>query len=187
MDDLTELEALPAPAASRVWREAAFAAVFRQHYARLVGMVVRVVGERALAEEIADDAFWKLYQRPALQSDGHNVAGWLYRTGSRMGIDALRARQRRRLGQERVAAEAERAGPALEAPLGALVRLEQAAAVRRALRRLKPAQAQILVLRHSGLSYQEIALALRMRASSVGTTLARAEAAFQKAFHKGEV
>ena len=187
MDDLSELDALPAPASPRAWRDDAFAAVFRQHYARLVGMVARVVGERAQAEEIADDAFWKLYQRPALQNDGHNLGGWLYRTGTRMGIDALRARRRGRLGHERAAVETQRAGPGLETPLGALVRLEQAAAVRRALRRLKPAQAQILVLRHSGLSYEELAAALRMRASSVGTTLARAEAAFEKIYHKGEV
>ncbi|MGH9482054.1 MAG: sigma factor-like helix-turn-helix DNA-binding protein, partial [Terriglobales bacterium] len=71
-------------------------------------------------------------------------------------------------------------------PLQALVEDERAAAVRRALRRLKRAQAEILVLRHSGLSYGEVAAVLRMKASSVGTTLARAEAAFERSYREEE-
>ena len=40
------------------------------------------------------------------------------------------------------------------------------------------------MLRHSGLSYREIAEALGMAPGSVGTTLARAEAAFEAAWRE---
>jgi RNA polymerase sigma-70 factor (ECF subfamily) len=181
MSQASEAEAA-APAVregERGWPEAEFAAVFREHYARVVAAAARLTGERAQAEEIADDAFWKLYRRPHLRRAEHNVGGWLYRTATRMALDALRARKRRRDGAERLAAEPARDGMG---PLGALEERERAARVRRALGRLRPAQAQILALRISGLSYEEVAAALRMKATSVGTTLARAEAAFAKEY-----
>lgn len=186
-DQFADLERLPSLAGSaRVWPEEAFAALFRQHYGRLVGVVVRLVGERARAEEIAGDAFWKLYHRPALQGENHNVPAWLYRTATRMGLDALRARRRAIEARQRATAEAAGVAAPANGPLQALVRGERAAAVRRTLRRLKPAHAQILVLRHSGLSYEEVATVLRIKASSVGTTLARAEAAFERTYLEEE-
>lgn len=182
-DELGTLEPFAA-AARAAWRDEAFAALFQQYYARLVGIVVRMLGDRAQAEEIAGDAFWKLYQRPALQAEGNNLPAWLYRTATRMGLDALRARRRGALGREQIAAEMRREGSGLESPLGALVRREQAETVRQALRQLKPAQAAILVLRYSGLTYAEVAAALKMNPGSVGTTLARAEAAFERCLSK---
>ena len=180
-------EAEPAEAAAarergeeRGWPEAQFAAVFQEHYARVVAAAARLTGERAVAEEIADDAFWKLYRRPHLRREGNNLGGWLYRTATRMALDALRSRKRRQVNGARAAAVG--AAAAETGPLGALEEREQAARVRRALRRLRPAQAQLLALRTSGLSYGEIAAALRMKATSVGTTLARAEAAFARIY-----
>jgi RNA polymerase sigma-70 factor (ECF subfamily) len=48
------------------------------------------------------------------------------------------------------------------------------------LARLPERSAVLLVLRYSGLSYAEIASALDVRASSVGTLLRRAEEAFRR-------
>jgi RNA polymerase sigma-70 factor (ECF subfamily) len=56
--------------------------------------------------------------------------------------------------------------------------------VRAALATLKPAQAQILTLRASGLSYKEVAEAMGVKSTSVGQSLARAEAAFEKAYRR---
>ncbi len=164
------------------WPEAEFAAVFQQHYARVVGVAARLVGDRGAAEEIADDTFWKLYQRPGLRAGGQNLAAWLYRTASRAGIDALRSRRRRLKTQEQLAAEP--APRSAASPLQTLERLEVAARVRRVLGRLKPAQTQMLVLRHSGLSYLEVAAALGINPNSVGTLLARAQSAFENAYRE---
>ena len=48
-----------------------------------------------------------------------------------------------------------------------------------ALAELPPQQAQLLMLRHAGLSYKELALALDVAPTSIGTLLARAERAFE--------
>ena len=52
--------------------------------------------------------------------------------------------------------------------------------VRAALATLPSAQATALVLRHSGLSYADVADALGVRVGGVGTMLRRAEAALRK-------
>jgi DNA-directed RNA polymerase specialized sigma24 family protein len=72
-----------------------FRVVFLQHHARIVAILERLLGDRSSADEVANDAFWRLYQQPELQIDG-NVGGWLYRTATNLGIDAPRASGRRR-------------------------------------------------------------------------------------------
>jgi RNA polymerase sigma-70 factor (ECF subfamily) len=62
------------------------------------------------------------------------------------------------------------------------LRAEKRARVRAVLASLRRWQAQILILRSSGLSYAELAQALEIKASSVGTMLIRAETEFQKQY-----
>lgn len=166
-----------------MWPAAAFEALFFDYYPRIVAAVQRVLGDRAQAEEIASDAFLKLYRQPPAAQPDQNPGGWLYRTATRMGIDALRAASRRRQHDpeagERLAQASAAAGP-----LESALRAERVRNVRAALAALRPAQARILALRASGLSYKELAEALGVRTGSVGQLLARAEAAFEKAYRR---
>ncbi len=54
--------------------------------------------------------------------------------------------------------------------------------VRRVLAALKPRQAELLLLRSNGFSYEELASALDLRPASVGTSIVRAQAAFRKEY-----
>lgn len=54
--------------------------------------------------------------------------------------------------------------------------------MRKALAFLRPLQAQLLILRASGFSYQELAETLNVKPGSIGTRLIRAEAAFRKRY-----
>jgi len=158
------------------WDEADFRAIFQQHYARIVDILVRLLRDRAHADDVANDAFWRLYRQPALQTAG-NVGGWLYRTATNLGIDALRMSGRRRQREEaagRIAQENIQDGP-----LDDLLREEKCRRVRRVLSLLKPAQTQLLILRSAGLSYKEIADALDVKTTSIGTMLNRAEEEFR--------
>jgi len=158
------------------WDESKFREVFLQHYARIIVILVRLLGDRSHAEEVATDALWRLYCRPALQVDG-NVGGWLYRTATNLGIDALRASGRRRHYEE-AAGRAAREGSA-GGPLEDLLREERCGRVRAVLASIKPAQAQLLILRSSGLSYKELADVLDVKMSGIGTMLNRAEEEFR--------
>src|SRR5215475_544033 len=158
------------------WDEADFRAIFQQHYARIVNILVRLLGDRAHANDVTNAAIWRLYCQPALQTDG-NVGGWLYRTATNLGIDALRMGGRRRQHEEAAGRIAQENIP--RGPLDDLLREERCRRVMHVLSLLKPAQAQLLILRSAGLSYKEIAAALEVKATSVGTMLNRAEQEFR--------
>jgi RNA polymerase sigma-70 factor, ECF subfamily len=166
------------------WAEAEFETIFREHFARMVRVIRRVLRSDAEAEEICAEAFLKLYRMgPGGIAEGA-AGAWLYRVATRSAVDRLR-RQKRRGAEEQLDAGRSDIADDLESdPLFLLVRAERIAEVRLALARLKIEKAQVLLLRHSGLSYQEIAAAVRIKPASVGTMLARAEAEFSKLYQR---
>jgi RNA polymerase sigma-70 factor, ECF subfamily len=156
-----------------------FDELFLSHYTLIVGLLARMLGDHARAEDIANEAFLKLYRRPSLHGSHGNLGGWLYRTAMNLGIDALRAASRR-TRYENAAARSEITTPAEQDGLHQVLRAEKQQRVRRILAALKPVHAQALFLRVSGYSYKELAHSLAIDPSSVGTLLIRAEAEFEK-------
>ncbi|MDQ2776858.1 MAG: sigma-70 family RNA polymerase sigma factor [Acidobacteriota bacterium] len=156
-----------------------FEAVFLDHYARVLGLLTRLVGERSQAEELVNEVFWKLSRQPGtLLTD--NVGGWLYRTATHAGLDALRSSARRRRYEESAARRSENSESG--GPLDDVLRQEDRGRVQVVLISMKPAQAQILLMRASGASYKELANALGVAAGGIGTLLNRAEAEFRKRY-----
>ncbi|MEJ2264195.1 MAG: sigma-70 family RNA polymerase sigma factor [Anaerolineales bacterium] len=165
--------------------QTAFEAAFHQHWPKVYGVIFRLVGERAEAEDLALEAFWRLYRRaPRLILDG-NLGGWLYRVATNLGFNALRARRRRKDYEQQAGKwtleNSAGPDPSLEAE-----RNEERKKVRIALGRMKPRSARLLVLRHSGLSYAELAEVLKVAPSSIGTMLARAEEQFEEHYRRLE-
>jgi len=158
-----------------------FDAVFREHYPRIVALLARLTGDRAQAEEIASDVFCKVSQRGPLGLAGDDPAPWLYRVATNAGLDALRSNSRRRRREEAAGVETVRLARQ-DSALDGVLREERCARVREVLGGLKPRDAQLLLLRAEGLAYRELAEALGMQPSSVGTLLARAEAEFEKRY-----
>lgn len=166
------------------WAEAEFEQIFLTHYGRIVAVLFRLTGNRAQAEELAGDVFWKIYHQPLPPDRDHNVGGWLYRVATRLGIDALRATARRRRYEQAAGEAAYESGEASDDPLADVLRDEKRRRVHAVLAAMKPAQAQLLMLRQSGLSYQELAEIFGVKTNSIGTLLARAEADFEKRFRE---
>src|SRR3954454_8695964 len=150
--------------------ERAFELLFHRHYAGVYGVVLRIVGQPEEAEEIAHDAFLKLYQRPIAASDDANVRAWLYRVATNAAFNSVRSR-RRRLGWLRRLAQRADARAHADDPATLVVAGDEAAMVRSVLTELPEGQRAALMLRASGLSYQEIAQALEISPGSVGTLL----------------
>lgn len=157
-----------------------FEDLFLAHYARIVVVLRRMLGDTGRAEDLVSETFLKLYRRPFPQDDNH-LLGWLYRTAMNLGIDALRSSARRTRYEDAAARAATKCETAANGFDQAL-RAERQQRVRRVLAELKPAQAQLLLLRASGHSYKELADCLGMEPGSVGTLLIRAEAAFEQRY-----
>jgi RNA polymerase sigma-70 factor (ECF subfamily) len=160
-----------------------FEGIFLEHYARVYAILFRLTGDRFQADDLAAETFWRLWEHPPAQSD--NIGGWLYRVATNLGYNLLRANQRRRQYEEQAGADALEAERSTDPSREAEVRMEREH-VRSVLSQLSQREAQVIVLRYSGLSYQEIAAAIQVAPSSVGTLLARAEERFEKLFRRGE-
>ncbi|MEO8369280.1 MAG: sigma-70 family RNA polymerase sigma factor [Candidatus Solibacter sp.] len=152
-----------------------FEAAFREHYARLARVIARVIRDPARSEELAVEVLWKLWRTPA--AHGEQAGGWLYRTAVRTGLNELRSRGR--VQRHEQLADATDGGLNPEQAHAAAQQQEQ---VRAVLAALDSRQAELLLLRGSGLSYAEVAAALELNPSSVGTLLARAQQAFRKEY-----
>jgi RNA polymerase sigma-70 factor, ECF subfamily len=160
-----------------------FENVFHSHWSSILRFLVRLTGDGEEAEDLALEVFWRLHQQPP--QDWQNLKGWLFKVAANLGYTALRA-ARRRKHYEALAAESSLAS-AGEGDLLKLVEKNEARQrVRQVLGKMKPQFAKLLVLRHSGLSYQEVAQALEISPGSVGTLLARAEKDFTRRYERLE-
>lgn len=161
----------------------AFERVFLTYYPRIVTVLYRVVGDRLRAEELTNEVFWRAHRRWSSRAVNSNLGGWLYRTATNLGIEDLRLTARRKRYERIAGGDIRDEGGSLT-PLDGLLKEEQRIQVQAVLYSMKRWQAQILILRSSGLSYQELASALGMKKSSVGTMLARAEMEFHKRYFR---
>ena len=97
------------------------------------------------------------------------------------GYNLLRGERRERARIERLADS-----PAQTDPQAELLRAEDRARVRAVLACLPERHAKLLLLRHAGLSYAEVAAIVEIAPGSVGTLLARAERAFLNEYEQIE-
>jgi len=147
--------------------------VFRAAYPRVVGVAARVLGSRDEAEDLAQEVFLA-FARSAVPAG--EATGWLAVAAAHTALNHLRSGRRRAAREER-ARDGAAAAPDIA---DAIVARDERRLVRAALVRLPRKQAVALVLRHSGLSYAEVAAALDLSPGSVGTTVRRAESALRK-------
>lgn len=170
---MSAVEAMPAVGAVPAM-PAAFDALFRREYPRVVAIALRIVRDHDEAEDVAQDVFVSFYRKhPA---DAPYAAPWLYSAAAHTALNAIRGRQRR---GRRDAIHARERDATID-PAEHAMATEREEAVRSALARLDERSASLLALRYSGLSYEEISAALGLRRSSIGTFLARAEDAFRR-------
>jgi RNA polymerase sigma-70 factor, ECF subfamily len=154
-----------------------FETIFEAHYEPIARAIARIIHDSGRAEELAVDAFWKLLRNPQAQRE--RVGGWLQRTAIRLALDELRRRARRQ--------RYERLLPWLarpQTPDDLFSASEAQGRVRVVLATISSRDAELLLLRHDGSSYDELANSLQLNPASVGTLLSRAQQAFRKEYIK---
>ncbi len=166
----------------RVGDQAAFEAIFRAYHGRVFATAYRLLGSAQEAEDVAQEAFLRLYLRPLPAGREHNLLGWLLRVTTNLAYNVLRGSRRRRAREDRAMARPEPEAGQASADLEATA--VTAAAVRDTLAELPERQVQLLLLRQAGLTYAELAQALGVAEGSVGTLLARAERAFREHYER---
>jgi RNA polymerase sigma-70 factor (ECF subfamily) len=150
--------------------------IFRTTYPRVVAVAARVLGSRDEAEDVAQDVFLT-FGRSSVPAG--QAPGWLSVAAAHTALNHLRSGRRRASREEAVGLP----DPAGDVADDVVVRDERRR-VRAALATLPRKHAVALVLRHSGLSYAEVAAALDISPGSVGTTVRRAESALRKELNR---
>jgi RNA polymerase sigma factor (sigma-70 family) len=153
----------------------AFEQFFREQYPAVVRIAFGVVGDAQAAQDVAQDVFISAFKRFPDPGQSDHACAWVRVAAAHTALNAVRGERRRDRRQLLSGVEVPPMGPE-ETVLDRESRTE----VRRALGRLPRRAATVLVLRHNGLSYAEVAEAMNVKLEHVGTMLRRAESALRK-------
>jgi RNA polymerase sigma-70 factor, ECF subfamily len=143
--------------------ERAFSIIVRAYQVPVFNYVLRLAGDRALAEDLTQEIFLRVYQGLPRFSLRSKFTTWLFQVAKNRVLDELRAVERR----PRATVDLDDV-PALEVLDAPFERLEAIDAVWRAVENLNVDLKSALLLRDVvGLSYTEIADALEITLATV--------------------
>jgi RNA polymerase sigma-70 factor (ECF subfamily) len=153
----------------------AFEELVTAYQHRVFGVALRMLGNRAEAEEIAQETFLRAHRALGEFRGEARLGTWLYAIASRLCLNRLASGSRRHERSDDTAlAQAPAAGADADAA-GMLERGELQAALHEAVAALPEERRIVVVLRDlEGLAYEEIAEVLGVPLNTVRTRLHRA-------------
>ena len=151
----------------------AYGELVQRFQSAVFSVCYRLVGERAEAEDLAQDAFIRAYQHLASYDPRLPFGPWVRRIAANLCINRLHARQELQMPAEDEVYDPP--APAEQNPEAVRVQGEMAEAVWSAIHSLPPAYRVVIELSHfEGLSYAEMAQTLDLPLSDVKSHLFRA-------------
>ena len=156
--------------------------LYDRHAGIVLGICIKITGERATAEDVLQETFWRVWQNASTyQSQRGSFTGWLFRIARNLAIDVYR----RDRSRPQAVTETGEANPILDqmADLDTNVAEQtqsnlDAQQVRNALKNLPREQRRVIELAHFyGMTRQEIAQATR---EPLGTIHTRSRLGLQK-------
>ncbi len=165
---------------ARAGDQVAFARLFEHYHAPILNYLHRMVGDRALAEDLTQDSFLKAFN--ALPGTRPDLAfkPWLYRIATNTAISQLR---RRKIVQwiPFLAGHDHAGDDSIERSVGRRQDIQQA------LEKLPKHYAAVLLLRHyQGLSLAETAATLDITENAAKLRLFRARKAFAEVYQTAD-
>jgi len=133
--------------------QSAFEQIVRRYQRPVISLISRMTGDRALAEDLAQETFVKAFRSLAAFDTTRRLSSWLFRIAHNTAIDAMRRARPPQVPIETVPLAAD--GP--DEPPDPVERQELGHALEAALDALRPDQRAAIVLRYeNGLSFDEI-------------------------------
>ena len=158
--------------------EAAYRELVTRYATPAVNFVYRIVRDRALAEDLAQEGFLRVYQRLNTYDPARKFSSWFFQVLRNITIDYLRVNRLPTASLDELAEEGHQ-GAAVDresaSPEQVTEQRELAHAMSAALSRIRPEYRQVVVLRYQeGLTHPEIAEILGLPSGTVKTYLHRA-------------
>jgi RNA polymerase sigma-70 factor (ECF subfamily) len=156
-----------------------FAALLEKHRSSVVHFLCRMVGNQAVAEELAQEVFLRVYRSRGSYAPTAKFTTWLFRIAAHTALNALRDGKQERAQESLDAVSADLPArqipdgrPSVEQSLVYQVRLDE---VRRAVAALPAKQrAAVLMHKYEEMEYSQIASSLGCSESAVKSLLFRA-------------
>ena len=182
--DLRNLPDADVAALAKEGREPAFRELVRRYERPVFSLIFRMVRDRELAEDLAQDTFIKVLNNIDRYRPEFKLSSWLFKIANNVTIDHLRKRQLATVSLDgsphaQTAAEAQATSLEVESrgetALEAIESRELGSAIERAIGKLRPEYRSCILLRHvEGRSSEEIAATLDLPLGTVKTYIHRA-------------
>ena len=156
-----------------------FDEAFTLHHRAVFATARGVVRDPALAEEITQEVFLKLYRHFDSKANDELLRAWLLRVTLNEARNMLRGQNRSRARDTTYQRKTDQPGPQVE-----YEQRQEMETARRALDKIKEPMRSCLLLRQQGLSYREIAQTLSLKENYVGSLVARARKEFVRGVGK---
>ena len=165
-------------------REAAYRELIRRYQRPVFSLVFRMVRDRELAEDLAQETFVKVLNAIDSYRPEYKFSSWIFKIANNAAIDHLRRRNLDTLSldgsphaetAEAIEATTLQISDGAESPLDEVANRELGSRIERAINRLRPEYRNCILLRHvDGRPYEEIAEILDLPLGTVKTYIHRA-------------
>jgi RNA polymerase sigma-70 factor, ECF subfamily len=189
--ELTNLPDADVVALAQQGRDSAFRELVRRYERPVFSLIFRMVRDRELAEDLAQDTFVKVLNHIDRYRPEFKLSSWLFKIANNVAIDHLRKRQLPTISMDgsphastadAVEATTLQIADNQESALEEMESRELGGAIEKAIASLRPEYRACIMLRHvEDRSYEEIAATLDLPLGTVKTYIHRARHELRKA------
>ena len=179
------IESMPNELGTEAVSPLSFDEAFTLHHRAVFRTARAVVRDSALAEDVTQEVFLRLYRNLDSTPGEDLLRAWLLRVTLNVARNTIRGNTRSMLRDNEYQKESTDFGNAfVEAPEEEYERQIAIQEARRALDKIKEPMRSCLLLKQQGLSYKEIATTLSLKETNVGSLVARGRKEFARVYGK---
>ncbi len=161
-----------------------FDEAFTLHHRAVFRTARAVVRDSALAEDVTQEVFLRLYRNLNATPGEELLRAWLLRVTLNVARNTLRGQSRSMVRDNEYQKSTAENGFFTEAPEEDYERRMAIEEARRALEKIKEPMRSCLLLKQQGLSYREIATSLSLKETNIGSLVARGRKEFARVYGK---
>ena len=179
------IESMPNDIGTEAVSPPSFDEAFTLHHRAVFRTARAVVRDSALAEDVTQEVFLRLYRNLHATPGEDLLRAWLLRVTLNVARNTLRGQSRSMVrDNEYHKTTTENGSAAVEAPAEDYERRMAIEEARRALDKIKEPMRSCLLLKQQGLSYREIAISLSLKETNIGSLVARGRKEFARVYGK---
>ena len=179
------IESMPNDIGTEAVGPLSFDEAFTLHHRAVFRTARAVVRDSAIAEDVTQEVFLRLYRNLNATPGEELLRAWLLRVTLNVARNTLRGQSRSMVRDNEYQKESTDFGSAfVEAPEEEYERQVAIQEARRALDKIKEPMRSCLLLKQQGLSYKEIATTLSLKETNVGSLVARGRKEFARVYGK---